>query len=122
MTKEEIVARINAFENKNGESFVDQLGYIFPTRTFMTWALGKGYLKPDQYRDWFAAYRKHVLEADDMNYFLYDDEYEEEDSITFSLVRSAEYEEEKAQESFKILAEFLVETKVFIEEFLSETE
>jgi len=121
LNKDQIVERIQGYEEKHGESFVDHLGYIFPAQILMSWALGKGYLKPEQFEKWVIDFRKNELEAEDMNYFLYDDEYEDEDGVHYALIRSSTFIEEKQQEAFNILAEFIFETKVYLKEFLEET-
>lgn len=113
MNKEEIYNSIVEWQWEAGESFTDNFNSDIHPLTFMTWCLGKGYLTTEKYNMWGKAYRNNELEAEDPNYFVYN-EYEDEDCM-FAVVISKEYNEEDQEKAFRILAEFISEIDIYQE-------
>jgi len=121
MTKEQIIEKITEWESEHGESFVDRFNADINARTYMPWCLGRRYITPKQFDQWVIAYGNNEIEANDPNYFVYN-EYNDED-VPFAVVISEEWNEADQNKAYLILAEFISEIAVYIgrlEEFLSE--
>ena len=123
MTKEEVFAEIYAWQERNGESFVDYFNADIKAPTYMAWCLGRQYITPDQYNAWVAAYGQNKLEADDPNYFVYNEENDED--APFAVVISEEWNEPDWDKAYSILSEFIAEIDVYTERlnrFLAEAD
>ncbi|MGM0837735.1 MAG: hypothetical protein ACQEV7_16390 [Bacillota bacterium] len=121
MTKDEIYGLIKSWEEDVGESFVDYFNSDINARTYMTWCLGRKYISPNQFNAWLVAYSENKLEADDPNYFVYNEDNDED--VPFAVVISEEWNEEDQRKAYQILAEFISEIDDYIgrlKEFLSE--
>jgi hypothetical protein len=116
MNREEIFAKINEWEAENGESFVDYFNSDIKAHTYIAWCLGRKYITPLQFDLWVEAYGKNALEADDPNYFVYNEDNDED--VPFAVVISEEWNEDDQDRAYGILAEFISEISIYKERFI----
>lgn len=115
-TAEELAEEMLAVEYNLGESLMDDnFGSLINARTLMTWCYGKGYLTREQFNLFVQADADGELEAEDMNYILFDADNE----VPFAIVS---YNEDKPEDkdrdykkAFVILAEFVLAVDVYLE-------
>jgi hypothetical protein len=123
MSKQEILAKMLQWEQDNGESFTDYFNADIKAHTYMTWCLGRKYITPEKYNEWLIAYGNNELDADDPNYFVYNDQGEYGPS--FAVVYSEEYNQTDHHKAYGMLAEFFSEITVYqkrLAEFFAEYE
>ncbi|PLS19203.1 hypothetical protein CVD28_01990 [Bacillus sp. M6-12] len=114
MNQEEIYQEIVNFEQRAGESFLDQ-GFNLHELTFMTWCYGKGYLTKEKYNLWVNGYQEDTLEATDANYYVYAPKDHYGDDVPFAVVISEEWNEKDQEKAHRILAEFISGIDLYVD-------
>ena len=115
MDKENIYNSIIEWQKEAGESFTDYFNADIHPLTYMTWCLGRGYLSPEKYNMWAEVYRKNKLEANDPNYFVYNEH--SDGNAMFAVVISDDWNDQDQEKAFRILAEFISEIEVYQRRF-----
>lgn len=120
MNKEFIYKKIEKWSRDAGESFVDYFGSSIHEVTFMSWALGKGYIDSVKYNKWAESFKANKLEAQDPNYYLYDSDGGD---VEFAVVISDDWDNDEEAKALMILSEFISEIEVYqskLQEFLDD--
>lgn len=118
--REEVYQALRNWEYEHGESILDDsFGSYIDIRTFMAWALGKGYTTPNKFDMWYNKFCKGDWEAEELQHFLYDDYGDTEYAIVKS--KDGEWHERDYRKAYKIVAHFIVDFIIYqkrFEEFL----
>lgn len=109
MSKEEIFKMINDWQMYAGEDFLDYFDSDVTETSFMFWCLGKGYINQDRFHSWEKAYDKTSF-GHSLTEFLYS--YDNDDN-GFSIVHSEDWEQNKQDEAYFILSEFISNSRTY---------
>jgi hypothetical protein len=103
------------FEKDTGEFFFDQFPDINPM-IFMSWCLGKGYIKSSQFDKWVEAFNEDKIEALDPNYFIYSAiDHSGTGAAEFAMIVSPVWNEEDHDRALFRLAEFIADIEGYRE-------
>jgi hypothetical protein len=106
---------IKEFEKESGEFFLDQFEDINPM-IFMSWCLGKGYIKSSQFDKWVEAFNEDKIEALDPNYFVYSAiDHAGTGAAEFAMIVSPVWNEEDHDRSLHRVAEFIADIEGYRE-------
>lgn len=95
---------INHWQNQAGEDFLDYFDSSVNEVSFMFWCYGKGYISQERFNVWEEAYNNAGRFGHSLSEYLYNC-YDEDNG--FSVVYSDDWEQEKQDEAYTIIAEFI---------------
>lgn len=114
--REEVYQALRDWQYEAGEDILDgRFGSDINIKTFMSWAVGAGYISNKKFGMWYNKFRKGDYEAEELNQFLYDGYGD----VEYAIVRTKDgkWHDEEYEEAFRILAHFITSFDIYQKRF-----